>query len=222
MDEDGEPMPLVGSDADRFCQAHNGDNLLTPFQCDRCHFLNLLGRPPTSSVAHDVRLLKCIRRSNLDAFWALEPSTVSRTLDEVKRGLSLASSFGFAHQLFWPLGPFPLDHTFSMGSAAIMQMQSLNQGWYTSMLQFETVRKFRSAVSNLYQTSVEVQWATVMAKDTRTLVVTECPTYGSWFEKAMKGMHKQVGRDVRPDCALSLDILLEIMKLIAKNWEVAP
>lgn len=219
IDEDGELLPVLGLEADRFLHARNGDNLLTPFQCDWCHFANLLGRHPSLASSSDLRLLKCIRRSNLDAFWALEPLTVRRNLDEIKRGLTLASSFGFAHQLFRPLGPFPLDDSFGMGAAVIMQLRSLDQGKYSSFLQFETVRKFRSAVSNVYHASLEGQGAMVMAKDTRKLVVTECPTYGSWFEKTMKGMHKRMGDDVRPDRALALDILKEIMKLLESDWQ---
>lgn len=222
VDEDGEPMPLTGLDADRFCYACNGDNLLTPFQCDWCHFFNLLGRLPGPSSEMDLRLLKCIRRSNLDAFWALEPLTVTRNLEEMKRGLSMATSFGFAHQLFRPLGPFPTEDSVGMGACVIMQLRSLDQGKYAPTLQFETVRKFRSAVSNVYHASVTGQGAMVMAKDTRKMVVTECPTYDSWFEKAMKGMHKRMGDDVRPDRALSLDILLAIMRIVARDWEAAP
>jgi hypothetical protein len=128
--------------------------------------------------------------------------TVSRNLDEVKRGLALASSFGFAHQLFCPMGPFPLEDTFGMGAAVIMQLRSLAPRKYSSTLQFDKVRKFRSAVSNVYHASVEGQHVSMLAKDTRKMVLTECPTYGLWFEKTMKGMHKQMGDDVHPDRAL--------------------
>ena len=146
VDEDGEPLPLLGADAERFCRARDGDSLLTPFQCDWCHFFNLVHRPADHSLAQDWRLLKCICRSILDSFWALEPMTVSRNLDEVKRGLALASSFGFTHQLFCPMGPFPLEDTFGMGAAVIIQLCSLAPGKYSSTLQFDTVCKFRSAV----------------------------------------------------------------------------
>ncbi len=61
-----------------------------------------------------------------------------------------------------------------------------------------------------------------MAKDMRKLTVTECSTYGNWFSKFMKGMHKRMGDDVRPDRALSHEILVEIMKLVEKDWGEAP
>lgn len=47
----------------------------------------------------------------------------------------------------------------------------------------------------------------VMAKDTRKLSVTKCPTYGPWFEKIMHGCHKNMGEIVHPERALSSVIL---------------
>jgi hypothetical protein len=43
-----------------FCKARDGDNLVTPFQCDICHFINLTGLKPIENLALDVCLLKCI------------------------------------------------------------------------------------------------------------------------------------------------------------------
>lgn len=112
----------------RYVQARNGDNLLTPFQCDTCHFRNLMGRNPENSLAQDLRILKCIRRANLDSLWSSEPRTVSRTLAECQRGLNIASSLGFGNKLFRPMGPFPLDDAFGMGAAIVILQVSLNPG----------------------------------------------------------------------------------------------
>lgn len=209
---------MTPSEFNRYRCARAGDNLITPFQCDFCHFLNIYQRAPVTSYAPDLRVLKCIRRSNLDAFWASEPQTVRRNLDEAKRGIAIASSLGFSQSLFRPLGPFPITDSFGMSAAIVMQLRSLEKGKYANHLQFDTIRKFRSAVSNIYHASVEGQKAVVMAKDTRKLVVTECPTYSQWYEKCIKGMHKRLGDDVRPDRALSFEILLAMFDLLDKEW----
>jgi hypothetical protein len=47
-------------DEKRFLEARDGDNLTTPFQCDVCHFVNIMGREPVEGLASDLRLLKCI------------------------------------------------------------------------------------------------------------------------------------------------------------------
>jgi hypothetical protein len=54
------------SDKKRYCEARNGDNLVTPFQGDLCHFRNLMNRNPNENMAQDLRIMKCIRRANLD------------------------------------------------------------------------------------------------------------------------------------------------------------
>ena len=87
-----------------------------------------MGRDPNSGIAEDLRLLKFIRRANLDALWASEPSTVGKTLSECRRGLRIARSFGFSKTLFRPTGPFPLEDSFGMGAAVVMLDVSLNKG----------------------------------------------------------------------------------------------
>jgi hypothetical protein len=153
-------------------RGRNGDNLVTPFQCDLCHFRNLMQRDPVLTLAQDVRIMKLIRRANLDALWSREPTTVSSTLLNCRQGARIAGALGFGSQLFRPMGPFPLSDTFGMGAAIVMLQSLLNPGKYDSHVQFGTVRKFRSAFSNAYHASDEGQEAVVMARDTRKLTVT--------------------------------------------------
>ncbi len=206
-------------DKNRFMLGRNGDNLVTPFQCDQCHFHNLMKRDPVPGVAQDVRLLKLIRRASLDALWSREPTTISSTLLSNCHGARIAKSLGFGDQLYRPMGPFPLEDTFGMGAALVMLQMSLQPGRYDKHVQFGTVQKFRSAYSNVYHASVEGLGATVLAKDTRKLTVTKCPTYGEFFERFMRGLHKRMGEIVRPDRALGLDLLKEIMSQLEQEWE---
>lgn len=104
-------------------EARGGDILVTPFQCDFCHLINIMGWEALDNLASDVRLLKCIGWVHLDAFWSREPGTVKGILDETKR---IASSLGFAHTLFRPRGPFPPIE----GVAVVMIQRLLHQGCY--------------------------------------------------------------------------------------------
>ena len=54
-------------------QLETGIILCALFMCDLCHFRRLKWRDPDSSQASDELTLLCIRRANLDAFWAREP-----------------------------------------------------------------------------------------------------------------------------------------------------
>jgi hypothetical protein len=106
-----------------------------------------------------------------------------------------------------------------MGAAVVMLQQSLKPGKNDKTIQFASVRKFQSAFSNAYQASVEGQQAMVMAKDTCKMTLTKCPTYGEFFERFMRGMHKRMGEISRPDRALPLDVLLEMCKVLEREWE---
>lgn len=99
IDEGG--FEVNESDDDlRFLRARDGDNLVTPFQCDLCHFRNLMNRDPIPRLAQDVRVLKLIRRANLDALWSREPSTVRGNLTSCRQGADIAASLGFKDKLF--------------------------------------------------------------------------------------------------------------------------
>jgi len=70
-DEDGF-VTLKSQDKLRFLVARKGDHLTCPFQCDLCHFRNIQKRNPIHNKVEDMRLLRCIRRANLDAMWSRE------------------------------------------------------------------------------------------------------------------------------------------------------
>jgi len=222
QDEEGELMILDEEEESRFMIARNGDNLVTPFQCDTCHFVNIMKREPLDDLASDVRMLKCIRRVNLDAFWSREPGTVNGVLTEALRGLTIASQLGFAHALFQPRGPFPVEDTMGMAAAIIIVQRSLAKGRYSANVQYETIRKFRAAASNIYHSSVVGQDSVVMAQDTHKLKVTDCPTYSDFFERFNKGLHKRMGDIVKPDRAISHELLKAVLNLVDRDWEEAP
>jgi hypothetical protein len=142
QDEAGEFMIQDSEDEQRFLVARDGDNLITPSQWDVCHFVNIMGQESLEKLASDVRLLKCIRRINLDALWAREPGTIRGVLDEAKRGIAIASALGFAHSLFQPRGPFPPMDTMGVGVAVIIVQRSLDKERYSSNVQYEMLGSF--------------------------------------------------------------------------------
>ena len=202
----------------RYLSARNGDHLITPFQCDLCQFRNLTDRDPQELIPQDNRLMKCIRRANLDALWSTEPDTVSKNLSELRRGSMLASTLGIQKKMFRPMGPYPVDDTFGMGAAIVMLQLSLNPGKNDKNVHFSTIRRFRSAYSNAYQASAGALEGMVIAKDMRKLAVTKCPSHGNWFERFAKGCHRRMGDCLIPDRALSVDILLEMFQMMEKEW----
>jgi hypothetical protein len=49
LDDDGEVIRNPG-DETLFMEARAGDHLMTQFQCETCHFRNIMGRDPLSDV----------------------------------------------------------------------------------------------------------------------------------------------------------------------------
>jgi hypothetical protein len=93
-DDEGELITLEKEEI-RFREARAGDHLMTPFQCDVCHFRNIYRRDPDIRVLGEIETMEFIRQAILDSFWSREPTTVRGNLQEAKRGLRSALRFGF-------------------------------------------------------------------------------------------------------------------------------
>lgn len=205
-------------EAKRYLVARSGDHLMCSFQCDLCHFINLNARRPNEHNPQDQRLLKYIRRAQLDAFWVSEPDTVQRNAAELRRGANIARSLGFGHRMFRPMGPFPLEDTLGMGAAIVMLELSLNAGKNAKHVQFDTIRKFRSAYSNVYHASVGGLEGSTLSNGKHKMTITNCPTNGDWFARFTAGCHKRMGDVSCPDRALSIPIMLEMFKQLEEEW----
>jgi hypothetical protein len=70
--------------------ARNGDLLITHFRCNLCVFRNIQKQNPKARKPTDELLLCCNRRSNLDALWSRERSTVTLNASAVCKGLKLS------------------------------------------------------------------------------------------------------------------------------------
>ncbi len=105
-----------------------------------------------------------------------------------------------------------------MGAAISMLQMSLQPGCNDKYMQFSSVRKFRSTFSYAYLASAEGQQATVLARDNRKMIVTKCPTNGDFFERFVRGLHKQMGDVVKQDKAISQPIMVESSSLLEEEW----
>ena len=77
-----------------FLVARDGNHFICPFQCDECIFYVLKGRKSIKTNPKDDLLLCCLRRANLDALWAREPSTVRANRLQLEQGLKLSELVG--------------------------------------------------------------------------------------------------------------------------------
>ena len=116
------------------------------------------------------------------------------------------------------MGPFELIDAWRMSVAIIILERSLAKGKNSETIQFNTVRKFRSAFSNCWNSSEQVSNHSVMAKERSKVYVIDCPTYSLWFERFVRGMHNRMG-DVRlPNAAIGGNLMREIMRLVNLDY----
>jgi hypothetical protein len=205
----------------RCMEGQNGANLLCPFQCDLCHFRNIKKCDPFASDLKDLNLLCGIRRANLDAFWARRPGTVKSNLTLMLRMMKVQEeSHGIPRgQIFRPQGPHPLEDTFGMTTAVVLLDHSLNAGINAATVQFNTIRKTRSAMSNYERTTVpQTRHAALMVyKKGERLGFTNTSVYSLWFDRFIVGCHVRMGDDTRQDRAFVIELILAIQKLLEED-----
>jgi hypothetical protein len=173
-----EESNLLVSEEDKFSfgEARPGDHLFCPFQCELCHFRNIQRRSPKTrtGLLGDTELMKCLRRVNLDAFWSREPSTIKQNLGKVNRSLQIAHELEMRDPPMPKLGPWRLVGEFGAAAAIIMVKHYLDPGVTDTTVQFETVRKMKSAFVNLYQASVENESSAVIGgKDGKKQLIVD-------------------------------------------------
>jgi hypothetical protein len=153
VDDDRIDQTQVGDEL-RYLHARRGDHLMVPFQCDLCHFRNIMGRNPWNSKWQDHEILECIRRAVLDSFWSRETSAVAFNLREARRmELKVANRLEMP-SIPPPVGPFPLSDECGMSAAIAMLDRSLDPGRYADNVQHGVFRKVRSTIPNIIQAGV--------------------------------------------------------------------
>lgn len=208
-------------DEDRFKKSRPGDFLMTPFQCEVCHFRNMTKRDVNVKSDKDINLIMDIRHANINANWSRETSTVLANLNQVLKIERIGRDYYGLHSVTPPLGPFPLEDTFGMAIAVVLLRRSLDPGRNEEHIQFATARKFRSAFSNAWHASRNVSERSAMAYEASKSYSTTCPTYGYWFERFMRGCHKRMGDKVVQDVALSKKLFLALLTHLEEDWEAA-
>jgi hypothetical protein len=219
VDDDGVDQRLVGDEL-RFLEARNGDNLITPFQCDLCHFRNILGRGPVRASFKDSKIMAFIRRASLDALWAREPNTVVANLREAVRMEKFTSQLDLP-SVTPPMGPFPLQDDFGMLPAIALLDRSLSKGIHSEHVQWGTFRKARSVVTNVTQAGVAGLGDSVGAYERNRTWISSVATHQFWYSRFVHGVHKRVGEVRKPDEIITIDVLHAIDKILESEWRSA-
>jgi hypothetical protein len=217
MDDDGVDQTQLGDEL-RFLRGRNGDHLMVPFQCDLCHFRNIMKRDPWSSKWQDHEILEYIRRANLDSFWSRESSTVAFNLREARRMEYKVAQRLEMPSITPPMGPFPLTDECGMKAAIAMLDRSLDPGRYANQVQYGTFRKVRSTITNVIQAGVGGLEDSVGAYQRNKVWVTKAATQKFWFARFMEGLHKRVGEIRMPDKILRIEEIHAIHRVLEREF----
>jgi hypothetical protein len=87
-------------------------------------------------------------------------------------------------------------------------------------VQYETMRKLRSHMSNFVHTTPGGLGATFIAEDGKGGTELASPTNSDWFKCLMRGCHKCVEDIWIPDWALTIRELLCCQMLLESDWEL--
>ena len=202
---------------ERFLCARKGDMLSAPFQCDFCWFVNLQQREANLASPADKLLMAYIRRVNLDIMWSREESTVASTLGQFCKGRDLSLELGLK-PVEVPLGPWPVEDTQGFQIAIELLRASQRRGRNDrAYVQFDSIRKLRSAYANVFQSSPQVVHRNLLLKGPKgnSFALTNAPTDSLVFRMFMMGCEKRMGRLVIQE----LGFTVEMVKAMLDLWD---
>jgi hypothetical protein len=179
VDEDGDLLEDL-DDAECFVVARAGDNLMVPFQCELCHFRNVMRQDPVRRETRDQEILHFMRRANLDVFWSRESSTVKSTLGKAMR--IERTAFRLRMPIMTPpMRPWPLEDSQGMSAALAVFDRSLDKGKYGTTVQWDTFCRVMSAITNVSQASVGGLDNSVGAYERSIMWILGSVTHKFWF-----------------------------------------
>jgi hypothetical protein len=205
----------------QYMHGRDGDNLLTPFECDTCIFRKLRRHSPDHSSLVDCRLMDCIRRINLDAFWSRATSTVKGNQDRVESALAISRSLGlegpFKHE-----GAMP-DYDYCGYEVAIQMIcASRRPGKHSSnYTQFETIRKYRSSFASFERTTPQGNKLIIGLVNTigNLQRFVQDPTVTVWFQRFITGCERRMGNIWKPNVAFNTTLLLKVIEMAQQRYD---
>ena len=161
-----------------------GDMLCSPFQCDRCWFINLKNREPKQHQS-DTRLMMYIRRVNLDMLRSRETSTVEKSLSQYNKVKGWANEMGIRMNMDQAIQTWPMGDNIGFGEALIILRYSLEKGNNSKThCQFDTIRRIRTMSTNMYESSAKHGGGTLaMRAGVQCLNLSPCSTDSVLREK---------------------------------------
>jgi hypothetical protein len=130
-----------------------------------------------------------------------------------------ADILGWAEFAFPSTGPFPLSDSFGMAWAVLQVLRTTDPGHNDPFVQFGTAREMRTCMSNRWHASPNPTNDAVMVGGQIKMSVSTSLANSKWYERFMKGNHKRIRENSKPDLAISVEVLVELMSRFELGWE---
>ncbi len=200
--------------------------MAAPFQCERCHFINIHKRLPLDISSSDQSKLAYLKRANLDMFWSRRPGT----LDGLVRGVMfiVKTSQVLALPGVLPdITPWPVKDEVGMALAIVLLRKSIsvNSGNSNSKthLQFDTVRKLRTVYSDIFEaTCAGNQDNKVMKKGSETMHYHDGVTQSRFFERFTLGMKTRMGQVSKRNQPITSDMVVAMLVCLENKLRSVP
>ena len=192
---------------------------MTPFECDLCVFVKLKRRYPLAASEMDRKLVACIRRVTLDAFWSRATSTVGNNLRSVRKIVNGSEQVELLGP-FETLRPMPKHDHCGYQIAISMVLASTKRGKHSDQYtQFDTIRHLRSAFGtfNLISSQNAERNLTVSSTGIGSRDIVQNPTLSVWFRHFYSGCRSRMGQIYKPNLALTTEIITKMLRLIRED-----
>jgi hypothetical protein len=206
----------------RFLEGIDGAFLVVPFQCDTCWFRVIQGRDPRVGSYQDNRIYAHIRRVNLDLIWSRAPGTIASARDNVKMMIRMWRELGVDIDLP-SLGPWPeedkVGFRVALAQVRYSQRPGINAGTH---LQFDTVRKMRTAFNHVYEVGKAIRGEEVSGfKGMKGDIFgsSSCPTDSRFFQLFTRGFLLRLGKQTKSNWGLDYNVLHVILNNFEQELE---
>jgi hypothetical protein len=207
-------------DERRHKEARPGDALICPFECDDCASFWLERKWPEWTDPGEKFLGAYIRQANLDVFHSRANNTVSQNLREFKEQAIQGESFGFA--AFDPIGPFDRAYDSGMRAALGVLFKSQKPGKHEDKIKFSAARRARTIHTNVFKASARGHTLSLFVQtDKKRSIVSINPTDSEFYTMFTTGLEARIGQRVKRDCAVSIELVVELQRMSEEAWIAA-
>jgi hypothetical protein len=143
---------------------------------------------------------------------------VSQNLGKVNRILQLGFELGMDNPPLPLAEPWPVKDKTNAEGVAVILRHSLDPGRTEDTIQFETVRKMKSAMVNMAHAAARFDdKPNVGGSEGKKYIITgDCV----WFDRFMRGMHNGMGDNVQKYLGLTADIMVKLLERLELEWKV--